>query len=201
LDPTVGLIAGSGWAAGVNLYAVVLLLGGFGRAGLADVPELLQRPEVLAVAGVLYAIEFVVDKVPYLDDLWDVVHTLIRPTGAAVLGAVLAGEVADVDQLAAALGAGALATVSHTAKATGRLAINTSPEPASNILVSLAEDGLVAFVVWLALEHPVLAAVTVVALTVGAVVLIVLAIRVARRASRRIRQRWRERRQSRPGTW
>lgn len=193
MEATVGLVAGSGWASGVNLYAVVALLGVLGRAGAVDIPELLRHPLVIVVAVGLYLVEFVVDKIPYVDNAWDAVHTVVRPTGAALLGAVLAGEVTTLEQAGAALGSGALALSSHTAKATLRAALNTSPEPVSNIFVSLLEDGLVAAVVWFAVEHPVLALVLVAVLTVAAVVMTVALWRVARRAVQRLRDRTRRR--------
>lgn len=187
---SIGLLAGTGWASGVNLYAVVLLLGIAGRTGLGDAPELLMRTDVLVIAGVLYAIEFVADKVPWLDSVWDVAHTAIRPVGAAVLGAILAGEIETVNEVTAALSSGALAFASHAVKATTRAAINTSPEPVSNGVVSLAEDGLVAGVVVLAVTNPVLALVVVAVLLVVGAIVVVLVFRTARRAW----QRWRERR-------
>lgn len=137
-----GLLAGSGWASGINLYAVTVILGLAGRFGWADIPEVLTRTDVLVVAAVLYSIEFVGDKIPYVDNLWDVANTVIRPLGAAALGVVLAG---DSESIGAALGglvAGALALSAHSTKATTRAAVNTSPEPFSNVLVSVAEDGL-----------------------------------------------------------
>ncbi len=137
-----GLIAGSGWAAGLNLYAVTLVLGVAGRLGWTDVPELLTRTDVLIVAGVLYLIEFVADKVPYLDNLWDVANTVIRPLGAAALGLVLAGESESIGAAMGALVAGALALSAHGTKATTRAAVNTSPEPFSNITLSVMEDGV-----------------------------------------------------------
>jgi hypothetical protein len=137
-----GLIAGSGWAAGLNLYAVTLVLGVAGRLGWTDVPELLTRTDVLIVAAVLYLIEFVADKVPYLDNLWDVANTVIRPLGAAALGLVLAGESESVGAAMGALVAGALALSAHGTKATTRAAVNTSPEPFSNIALSVMEDGV-----------------------------------------------------------
>jgi hypothetical protein len=195
MDPTIGLLAGTGWASGVNLYGVVLLLGVLGRVGWSDdVPELLTRPEVLALAGGLYLLEFVVDKVPYLDDLWDVVHTAVRPLGAAALGAILAGDT--LPDLAAAVGTGGVAFVSHAVKATTRLAVNTSPEPVSTTAVSLAEDGLVAGVVTLAVLHPLVALVVVIALLLGGAVLVVVVVRATRRGL----ARWRARRAARrPG--
>jgi hypothetical protein len=185
----VGLLAGTGWAAGVNVYAVVVLLGLLGRAGVDQVPDVLLRADVLVLAGGLYLIEFVVDKVPWLDSVWDVVHTVVRPAGAAILGGLLAGEFADVSQAAAAIGSGAVAFASHGVKASARAAINTSPEPVSNGVVSLAEDGLVAGVVLLAVANPVAALVVVVVLLVGGVVTVALLVRTLRRAWRRWRAR------------
>ncbi len=137
-----GLLAGSGWASGINLYAVTVILGLFGRLGWADIPEVLTRTDVLIVAAVLYSIEFVGDKIPYVDNLWDVANTVIRPLGAAALGVVLAGDSESIGAAMGGLVAGALALSAHSAKATTRAAVNTSPEPFSNSVVSIAEDGL-----------------------------------------------------------
>jgi hypothetical protein len=169
----ISLVAGSGWAAGVNLYAVAVLLGLLGRLGFADIPETLMRTDVLAVAGALYAVEFVADKVPYIDSLWDTVHTIVRPLGAATIGYLLTGETDTIGQAAAAGASALLAASSHTAKATARGAVNLSPEPASNILVSLFEDGLVAGVVALAVAFPVAALVAVVVLLAASLFLAV----------------------------
>lgn len=137
-----GLLAGSGWASGINLYAVTVILGLAGRFGWADIPEVLTRTDVLIVAAILYSIEFVGDKIPYLDNLWDVANTVIRPLGAAALGVVLAGESESIGAAVGGLVAGALALSAHSTKATTRAAVNTSPEPFSNSVVSVAEDGL-----------------------------------------------------------
>jgi hypothetical protein len=137
-----GLLAGSGWASGINLYAVTVILGLAGRLGWADIPDVLTRTDVLIVAAVLYSIEFVGDKIPYVDNLWDVANTVIRPLGAAALGVVLAGESESIGAALGALVAGGLALSAHSAKATTRVAVNTSPEPFSNAVVSIAEDGL-----------------------------------------------------------
>jgi hypothetical protein len=189
----VGLLAGTGWASGVNIYAVVVLLGILGRSGVDQVPDVLTRTDVLALAGALYLVEFVVDKVPWLDSVWDAIHTVVRPVGAAVLGGLLAGEFTDVSEAAAAAGSGAIAFASHGVKASARAAINTSPEPVSNGVVSLAEDGLVAGVVLLAVANPVLALVVVAVLLIAGVVTVVLLVRTLRRAW----ARWRERRRAR----
>ena len=137
-----GLLAGTGWASGINLYAVTVILGLAGRLGWADIPDVLTRTDVLIVAAILYSIEFVGDKIPYLDNLWDVANTVIRPLGAAALGAVLAGQSESIGAALGGLVAGALALSAHSTKATTRAAVNTSPEPFSNSVVSVAEDGL-----------------------------------------------------------
>jgi hypothetical protein len=185
----VGLVAGSGWASGVNLYAVVALLGIYGRLGLGEVPAGLLRTDTIVIASVLFAIEFVADKIPVFDSIWDTVHTVIRPVGAAVLGAILVGDAETWQQGLAAFGAGGLAASSHVAKATTRLAVNTSPEPVSNSLVSLAEDGLVAAVVWFAFTNPVLTIAIVLVLVIAGTALTVAMFSAARGALRRRRER------------
>jgi hypothetical protein len=189
VDGTIGLVAGSAWASGINLYAVVALLGIYGRMGAGDVPEIFTRTEVIALALALFAVEFVVDKVPYLDSLWDLVHTAIRPLGALGIALLLTGDAEAWQQAVGAVGAGLIATASHAAKATTRAAINTSPEPVTNAGVSLGEDGLVAVVVWVALTNPLLAVVLVVVLLVVGAVLMTLLFTAARRGWRTWRQR------------
>lgn len=187
-----GLIVGSGWASGINLYGVVALLNIYGRLGLGDeVPEVLQRTDILIVALVMYALEFVADKIPYLDNVWDVVHTAIRPLGAAILGLVLADDLSSLNQALAGIGSGALALTSHATKSTTRLAVNTSPEPVSNSLVSLAEDGLVAVVVFFAVEYPVVAVVAVATLVILGVLLLRTIIGAASAGIARVRSAWR----------
>ncbi len=178
---TIGLLAGSGWAAGLNLYLVTFLMGLAGRLDWLDVPTVLQRTDVMIVAGVMYAIEFVADKVPYLDNIWDAIHTFVRPIGAAALGYVLAGDTPNIGAAVGAILSGALALSAHSAKATARAAVNTSPEPFSNIILSLLEDGLVAGLVALAIANPVLTVIVVALLTVAAVWLTVKLFGVIRR--------------------
>ncbi|WP_461028955.1 DUF4126 domain-containing protein, partial [Streptomyces sparsus] len=184
------LVFTSGWASGINAYAVVLLLGFFGATGLSDdVPQALQRPDVLIAAGVLFLVEAVADKVPYVDSLWDSVHTVVRPLSGGVVAALLAGEDGSLSQLAAGAVGGTTALLSHLVKAGTRMAVNSSPEPASNIVVSLLEDVGVAAVVTFAIFHPLAAAiVAAVLLVLGAVVVVLLADRV-RRFLRRRRER------------
>lgn len=195
----IGLVAGSGWASGVNLYAVVGLLGLYGRLGWGEVPAGLMRTDVIVIAGVMFLLEFVGDKIPYFDSFWDLAHTVIRPIGAAVLGAVLTGDAETWQQALAALGSGGLATASHVTKATTRLAVNTSPEPASNGLLSLFEDGLVVVVVWFAVTNPVLTIVLVTILLVAGAVITAALINAARRGLRARRERRARRQASRSG--
>ena len=180
-------LAAAGWSAGINAYLTVLVLAIAGRAGWADTPDSLQRPWVIAGAAVLFSIEFVVDKVPLVDSAWDVAHTLIRPTIGAALGTAIAG--ADLGDWQAALLAGSLALSGHAAKATTRLAVNFSPEPASNIGLSFAEDGVVTGLVVLAITNPRLAAVLAIVATVVSIVLVIVLVKVARRGWRRLRAR------------
>jgi hypothetical protein len=180
------LIAGSGWASGINLYLVALLLGTAGRLGWADIPDVLTRLDVMIVAGVLYAIEFVADKVPFLDSFWDVIHTVIRPLGAAALGAVIAGESASIGTAVGATVAGALALDAHAAKASTRVVVNTSPEPMSNIGLSLAEDVGVAGLVTLAVTYPVPTIIVVALLVVAATALTIWIWRIARRSWKKL---------------
>jgi len=145
----------SGWASGVNAYLVVLVLGLADRVGQLDqVPDGLGRWDVLAVAGLLYAMEFVADKIPYVDSTWDAVSTAIRPTAGAVIGVLLAGDAGSLEQAVLGVVGGGTALASHAVKAGSRLAINTSPEPVTNVAASLIEDLAVLGVVWFAIEHP-----------------------------------------------
>lgn len=187
-------VVSSGWASGINSYAVVLVLGLAGRfLGADDVPAALTRTDVLVAAAVLFCLDAVADKVPYLDSAWDAVHTAIRPTIGATLGTLLAGDAASPEQALLAVTGGTSALVSHLVKAGLRVLVNTSPEPASNIAVSTAEDVTVAGVVSVSLIAPWLAAgVALGFLVVGlSVVLLLLG---------RIRHHRRSRRQRRPDT-
>lgn len=151
------LAAALGWASGFRLYAVVFLVGLSGAAGWIMLPSdlvVLQHPAMLTASGVMLFVEFFADKIPGLDSLWDMVHSVIRiPAGAALAAAALGADSATMG-LAAALLGGSLAATSQAAKTTTRAAINTSPEPFSNILASLFEDGLVVAAVWLASAYP-----------------------------------------------
>jgi hypothetical protein len=181
----------SGWASGVNAYAVVLMLGLLGRfAGVDAVPPALERNDILIGAAVLYLLEFVVDKIPWLDSTWDAVHTAIRPTIGAALGLLLAGEAGTVTQALSAAAGGLTALASHAVKAGLRAAINTSPEPASNIVVSVAEDAAVAGVIGLAVAAPwVAAGVAVLLLLSGGAILVTVGRRIHRSLRRNGRRR------------
>ncbi|MEV3930733.1 DUF4126 domain-containing protein [Streptomyces sp. NPDC049944] len=185
------LVFTSGWASGINAYAVVLLLGLFGATGLTDeVPESLQRTDVLVAAGVLFLLEAVADKIPYVDSAWDSVHTVIRPVAGAVVAALLAGGSGSLPELAAGAVGGSTALLSHLVKAGTRMAVNTSPEPFSNIGVSVAEDLGVAGIITLAVFHPVASAVVAgVLLLLGLVLLVFMASRIRRFLRRRAQRR------------
>ncbi|PKO43231.1 MAG: DUF4126 domain-containing protein [Betaproteobacteria bacterium HGW-Betaproteobacteria-3] len=153
----IALAGALGWASGVRLYLVVLLTGLAGYLGWVVLPpglHLLAHPVVLGVSGFMVLVEFFADKIPGLDSLWDVVHTVIRIPAGAALAAGVFGLDGGVMALLAALTGGTLAATSHAAKATTRAAINTSPEPFTNVGVSLLEDGMVPLGLWLSMAHP-----------------------------------------------
>jgi hypothetical protein len=159
------LAAALGWASGLRLYAVVFLTGLAGHLGWVPLPaglQMLQQPVLLWASGGLLLVEFVADKVPLVDSAWDAVHTVIRvPAGAALAAGVFGGVFGGDQQqwaMAAALLGGTLAATSHVAKASTRAAVNTSPEPFSNIGLSLLGDLSVPALLWLAWEHPLWAA-------------------------------------------
>jgi hypothetical protein len=173
---TLGFALGTSFASGLNLYATVAAIGVFDRLGIVQVPEplhVLASPLVLGLALALFVIEFVADKVPYVDSVWDAVHTFVRPPAAAFLSySAFASGVPEQWKIAAALIAGTVALTSHGAKATTRAAANVSPEPVSNWTLSLTEDSIAVFLAWLASTHPLLTAGVVVVLVVLAVLLI-----------------------------
>lgn len=156
---TIALVMGVAWASGINLYATVVTLGVFGLTGHIDLPpelDALSSPLVLAAAGLMYCVEFVADKIPGLDTLWDSLHTFIRIPAAVILSASAIGDVSPALTIAAGLIGGSLATASHATKAGSRVLINTSPEPVSNWTVSIGEDVAVFAGLWAALNHPAL---------------------------------------------
>ncbi len=153
----VAIAAALGWASGLRLYAVLFLVGMAGWLGWVELPgglTLLQHPLMLFASGVMLFVEFFADKIPGVDTLWDLLHTLLRiPAGAALAAAVFGADQSTAAAVAALLG-GTLAATSHLAKATARAAVNTSPEPFSNIGLSLLGDATVPAALWLAWAHP-----------------------------------------------
>ena len=156
--PDIAIAAALAWGSGLRAYAVIFALGLAGTFGWLELPEhlrLLQHPLVLGASGLMSAVEFFADKLPWLDSLWDAVHSFIRiPAGAALAAAVFGDSGAAVTLAAAILG-GTLAAGAHFAKAGTRAAINASPELFSNWTASLTEDALVPLGLWLALVHPI----------------------------------------------
>ena len=191
------LVFTAGWASGINAYAVVLVMGLFGRfAGVDAVPVGLTHTDVLVAAAAMYAIEFVTDKIPYVDSGWDVISTAIRPTVGAIIGLLVAGDASNLHQALYAVAGGGSALASHLVKAGLRLAVNASPEPVTNVTVSLGEDVTVAGVITLALWHPLIALGVAAALFVAGVILVVALLRWVRRGLRR----WEARRAARAGS-
>jgi hypothetical protein len=151
------LAAALGWASGLRLYAVVFLTGLAGWLGWLPLPsglQVLQHPAVLVAAGTMLAVEFLADKIPWVDSLWDALHTFIRIPAGAALAAGVFGADAGAWTLIAALAGGGLAATAHAAKTTVRAAANTSPEPFSNLALSLLGDAAVPAMLWLAWQHP-----------------------------------------------
>lgn len=181
------LAAALGWASGFRLYAAVFLTGIAGWLGWIELPsglQVLQHPGVLIASGFLLFAEFFADKIPYFDSAWDAVHTVIRiPAGAALAAGALGASGEAWTWIAAILG-GSLAATSHATKMTTRAAVNTSPEPFSNMAVSLAEDGLVVFMLWLSATHPVAFAIVLVVSIVLAVILLVVLVKFLRKVLR-----------------
>ena len=154
---TVGLVLGAGFSSGLNLYATVATLGLLQRFGVIQLPEhlrILSHPVVLGIAAFLYLLEFLADKVPYIDSVWQAVHTFIRPPAAALLAFGATAAAPDVWRWGAALLAGGIALTSHGTKASARAAVNLSPEPFSNWALSFGEDVLAVWLIWFATAHP-----------------------------------------------
>jgi Domain of unknown function (DUF4126) len=184
-----GSVLGTGYSSGLNLYATILTLGllqRFGFVHLSTSLQILSHPLVLGIAAVLYFVEFFADKVPYVDTVWDAIHTFIRPPAAALLAYASVGDVAPEWRWTAALLAGVVALTSHSAKASTRAAVNTSPEPFSNWILSFGEDLLAVWLTWMARAHPLTTAIVVGALLILSAFLIFHLFRFARRAFHRL---------------
>lgn len=187
---SLALTFSSGWASGVNAYLVVLVLGIADRVtGFTEIPDVLGRWDVLVAAFFLYAVEFVADKIPYVDSTWDLISTLIRPTAGAVIGVLLAGDANSLNQAVLAVVGGGTALLSHLVKAGGRLAINASPEPVTNIVTSFTEDFVVLGLVWFAIEHPRAAAAIAAVLLAAGLLMLYFVAKLIRRGWRRLRRR------------
>ena len=184
----ISTLFGVSFASGLNVYATVLAMGVLHRLGVLHLPQSLDviaTLPVMAGAALLYAVEFVADKVPYLDTVWDGVHTFIRPAAGAFLAFSMVGHVDPKWQVLAALVGGSVALTSHAAKASTRAAANVSPEPFSNWVLSLTEDGIAFLLVWLVGSHPVIGLVLALLLTVAAIVIIWKLSRLIRRVFHR----------------
>ena len=186
----IALAAALGWASGLRLWAVLLLTGGAGALGWIALPpglHILENPFVLAATGTLAVVEFLADKIPALDSVWDALQTLVRiPGGAALAAGVFGGDGTTWVAGAAVVGA-ALAANSHVAKASLRAAVNTSPEPFSNIALSLLGDAAVPTALWLATAHPVVSLVLVAVAALLMATVSVLLIRFLRALVGRVR--------------
>lgn len=184
------LAAALGWASGVRLYAALFLVGAAGFMGWVELPHalhVLQHPAVLAASGFMCAVEFFADKIPLVDSMWDIVHTVIRIPAGAALAAAAFGAGNEAMTVVAALLGGSLAATSHAAKLTTRAAVNTSPEPFSNLAVSLAEDGFVVFMLWLSATHPLAFAIVLAATLLVAVALMVVLVKFLKLVVARLR--------------
>jgi len=186
---TLSLVLGTGFSSGLNLYATVATLGILERFGVIHLPEKLQvlsHPLVLGVALALYAVEFLADKFPYIDSVWQAVHTFIRPPAAALLAFSVTAATSEPWRWAAALLAGGIALTSHGTKASARAAANLSPEPLSNWALSFGEDLLAVWLTWFATAHPRLAVVLVIVLSVISLFLLYHLFRFLRRTLQKL---------------
>ncbi len=188
------LAMGTAWTSGINLYATVAALGIAGRMEMIQLPanlQVLMHPGVIAVACVMYFIEFFADKVPYVDSGWDVLHTFIRIPAGAILAARSVGDVNPALELMALLAGGVVATAAHGTKATLRLFINTSPEPFSNWTASVTEDLTVFGGIWMIFNHPLLMIILVIAFIAIVVWAVPKLFRLAKRGFQALRARMR----------
>jgi len=186
------LAMGTAWTSGINLYATVAALGIAGRMEMIQLPanlQVLMHPGVIAVACVMYFIEFFADKVPYVDSGWDVLHTFIRIPAGALLAARSLGNMNPALELMALLAGGTIAMAAHGTKATLRLAINASPEPFSNWTASVTEDLTVLGGLWMIFHHPLLMIILVVSFVALVIWLVPKLFRLAKRGFQALRAR------------
>lgn len=188
------LAMGTAWTSGINLYATVAALGIAHRMEMIHLPqnlEVLSHPGVIAIACVMYVIEFFADKVPYVDSGWDALHTFIRVPAGAILAAQSLGDLNPALELMALLAGGSVSLVAHGTKATARLAINASPEPFSNWFASVTEDVTVLGSIWLMFNHPILMLVLVLAFLAAVAWLMPKIYRLAKRGFQALREKLR----------
>jgi hypothetical protein len=182
-------VLGLSLAAGLNAYLTVVTLGVLQRTGVLDLPDglkIVAATPVLLAASLLCIVEFFADKIPYVDTVWDAIHTVVRPAAGALLSYAAVGAVDPQWQVIAALVGGGVALTSHTAKASTRAAANLSPEPVSNWILSLTEDAVSIALVWLTVTHPLIAIAAALILMAGALYLIWKFSALCRRLFRRI---------------
>ena len=184
----ISTLFGVSFASGLNVYATVLAMGLLNRWGFVHLPpslDVISTTPILGVAAILYAVEFFVDKVPFLDSMWDALHTVIRPAAGALLAFGAVGHVDPKWQILAALLGGSLALTSHAAKASTRVAAQVSPEPFTNWILSLTEDGIAFVLVWLVGSHPLIGLVVALVLVAAAIAILWKVSRVVRGFFRR----------------
>jgi hypothetical protein len=188
------LAMGTAWTSGINLYATVAALGIASQAGMIQLPpdlQVLGHPAVIAIACIMYFIEFFADKVPYVDSGWDALHTFIRVPAGAILAARSLGDMNPALELVAVLAGGSIALAAHGTKAATRLAINASPEPFSNWAASITEDISVFGSIWLMFNHPVIMMILVLVFLALVVWLVPKIFRLAKRGFQTLRDRMR----------
>ncbi len=172
--PDLAIALALAWGAGLRAYAVIFAVGLAGAICWVELPgylEVLQHPVVIGASGLMTLVEFGADKLPWLDSIWDAVHSFIRIPAGAALAALAFGDSSNAVMVAAAILGGSVAAAMHAAKAGARAAINLSPEPFSNWAASLSEDALVPLGLWLAVAHPLIFFVLLAACLVGVVML------------------------------
>jgi len=187
-----GLIVPLAFASGVNLYATVAVLGLCSHYGLVSLPDQLRvfdNPIVITAALGMYLVEFIADKIPWFDSMWDAVHTVVRPLGGALVAVTALGEASPAANVLVALLGGSIAMTTHLTKAGTRAAANTSPEPFSNWLLSLGEDALAVGISYGALRHPMVALTVAVILLIAIVCFASMIVRFVRRRFGRVAYR------------
>ena len=185
-----GLIVPLAFAAGVNLYATVGVLGLCSHCGLVTLPEQLRvfdNPVIITAALAMYLVELIADKIPWLDSAWDAVHTVVRPLGGALIAVTALGDASPTANALVGLLGGSIAMTTHLTKAGTRAAANTSPEPFSNWLLSLGEDVLAVGFSYGALQHPMIALTVAIILLVAIVFFASMIVKFVRRRFRRVR--------------